>query len=194
MILGRRGATPVDSAESQPDEELTPAGKGRPTPKRADARKARRHATPRNSKDAAAAQRERSRTDRQRAMQALRTGDERYLPPRDAGPEKRLARDVVDSRFTLGQVFMIVIFVAFVGGGILQNRTVNIVSNYVGLIALTLIVIDCARLGRAAKTAVAERFGADQVRGISSYAFMRAMLPRRLRRPPAKVARGGAPV
>ncbi|HVS67089.1 MAG TPA: DUF3043 domain-containing protein [Mycobacteriales bacterium] len=166
--------------------------KGRPTPKRAEARKARR--APAKGKQASTAQRERNRTERQRALEALRTGDERYLPPRDAGPERRLARDVVDSRFTLGQIFMVLIFVAFIGGAIIANRTVNIASNYVGLVALTLIVIDCARTGRAAKAAVIEKYGASAATGISSYAFMRAMLPRRLRKPPPKVRRGGTPL
>ena len=30
----------------------------------------------------------------------MRTGDERYLPPRDKGPVKRFIRDFVDSRFS----------------------------------------------------------------------------------------------
>jgi hypothetical protein len=194
VILGRRGATPAEAPAPEPVEPPPPAGKGRPTPKRVDARTARRNAAPSNSRDAAAQQRERSREARMRARQALISGDERYLPPRDAGPERRMARDVVDSRFTVGQYFMIVIFVAFVGGGVIANRTVNVVSNYAGLLALTIIVIDCARAGRAAKRAVGEMYGAASVRGISSYAFMRAMLPRRFRRPPPKVKRGGDPV
>ncbi|HVU60995.1 MAG TPA: DUF3043 domain-containing protein [Mycobacteriales bacterium] len=194
MILGRRTATPAEAAEPEPAETPSPAGKGRPTPKRAEARQARRKAAPANRREAAGQQRDRNREARMRARQALITGDERYLPPRDAGPERRLARDVVDSRFTVGQYFMIVIFVAFVGGGVIANRTVNIVSNYVGLLALTVIVLDSARAGRAAKRAVAAKHGASEVRGISSYAFMRAMLPRRFRRPPPKVTRGGNPI
>lgn len=147
---------------------------------------------PSNRKEAAALQRERSREARLKARQALISGDERHLPPRDAGPERRLARDVVDSRFTLGQIFLIVIVIVFFGGALIANRTVQAVANLGGLAALTVIVLDCARAGRAAKTAVSERFPASQIRGISSYAFLRAMLPRRFRRPPPKVARGGA--
>ncbi len=147
---------------------------------------------PSNRKEAAALQRERNREARTRARQALLTGDERHLPPRDAGPERRLARDVVDSRFTLGQVFVVVIGVVFVLGIAVPNTVVQGVTNIAGLIALTVIVIDSARCGRAAKVAVTEKFSLAQARGISSYAFLRAMLPRRFRRPPPKVARGGA--
>jgi hypothetical protein len=168
--------------------------KGRPTPKRSEARQARRKNAPTNRKAAAAAQRERARADRMRAREALISGDERYLPPRDAGPERRLARDVVDSRFTLGQAMFIVIAVVFLLGTFPTNEVVRGVSNLGGLVALTIVVIDCARCGRAARTAVSEKYGAASSRGISSYAFVRAMLPRRFRKPPPKVARGGAPL
>jgi hypothetical protein len=193
-MFGRRDATATEAADPAPAEPAVPAGKGRPTPKRSEARKARRGATPRNRKEAAALQRERSREARMRARQALLTGDERNLPPRDAGPERRLARDVVDSRFTLGQVFVIVIAVVFFLGTFIADEVIRGAANLGGLVALTLIVIDSAICGRAAKTAVAEKYGATAARGISSYAFLRAMLPRRFRRPPPKVARGGAPL
>jgi hypothetical protein len=175
-------------------EEAAPEGKGRPTPKRSEARKARRNAMPSNRKEAAALQRQRNREARLKARQALMTGDERNLPPRDAGPERRLARDVVDSRFTLGQVFVVIIGVVFVLGIGVPNTAVQGATNLAGLLAMTAIVIDSARCGRAAKVAVSEKFGLAKARGISSYAFMRAMLPRRFRRPPPKVVRGGAAI
>jgi hypothetical protein len=193
VILARRSAT-TESAEpsaSAPVEQPV-AGKGRATPKRSEARKARRSAVPSNRKEAAAVQRQRNREARLRARQALMSGDERHLPPRDAGPERRLARDVVDSRFTLGQVFVVIIGVVFVLGIAVPNTAVQGATNLAGLLALTAIVIDSARCGRAAKVAVGEKFGAAGARGISSYAFLRAMLPRRFRRPPPKVMRGGA--
>jgi hypothetical protein len=171
------------------DVPAEPVGKGRPTPKRADARKSRRNPTPTNRKEAAALQREKSREARQLARKALITGDEKHLPPRDAGPERRLARDIVDVHFTLGQVFFVVIFIAF-AVSLIQNVLIRNIANVAALLALTSMVIDSARHGRRAKTAVAAKFGASEVRGISSYAFMRAFLPRRFRRPPPKVQRG----
>jgi hypothetical protein len=191
VILGRRGSSPDEQVVEAPVEEPVAVGKGRPTPKRSEARQARRKNLPSNRKEAAAMQRERTRADRMRARQALISGDERYLPPRDAGPERRLARDVVDSRFTLGQVFVVVIAVVFFLGTFVANDVVRGAANLAGLLALTIIVIDSARCGRLAKNAVAEKYGAASARGISSYGFLRAMLPRRFRRPPPKVARGG---
>jgi hypothetical protein len=191
VILGRRSTSPSESAASSDEPEL-PVGKGRPTPKRADARKARRGAAPTDRKAAAAAQRDKGREQRRLARQALLTGDERHLPPRDAGPERRLARDIVDSRFTYGQVFFIVIFGAF-ALSLIQNKLLGFVANIGALLSLTLMVVDGARNGRRAKVAVMEKFGAAEGRGISSYAFMRSFLPRRFRRPPPKVKRGGEP-
>lgn len=188
MILGRRteSASPeAELLEVTPD----PVGKGRPTPKRADARKARRGPAPANRKEAAKLTREKNRDARALARQALITGDEKNLPPRDAGPERRLARDIVDSRFTLGQVFFAVIFVAF-ALTLVQNDNVRLVANVAALLALTGMVLDSALNGRRAKSAVMERFPNSEIRGISSYAFMRSFLPRRFRRPPAKIKRG----
>jgi hypothetical protein len=188
--LGRRSAQ--EDVVVVPDEEPI-AGKGRPTPKRADARSARRKATPRNSKEAAELRRQKQRSERQLARQALLSGDEKHLPARDAGPERRLARDVVDSRFTYGQVFFALIFITF-AIALVNNTIAREIGNFGALISLTVMVIDGARNGRKAKVAVAERYGDKSAVGISSYAFMRALLPRRFRRPPPKVGRGGAPL
>lgn len=188
--MGRRTAS--DDVIVVPEDEPV-VGKGRPTPKRSDARSARRKATPRNPKEAAALRRERARTDRQAQRQALISGDERNLPARDSGPEKRLARDVVDSRFTYGQVFFALIFVTF-AIALVNNTITREVGNFGALISLTVMVIDGARNGRKAKVAVAEKYGDNSAVGISSYAFMRALLPRRFRRPPPKVGRGGVPL
>jgi hypothetical protein len=187
-MLGKR-ASDVSAAETPEVEDAAPAGKGRPTPKRADARKARRTAAPSNRKDAAAQLRDRNREQRRLARQALITGDEKHLPPRDAGPERRLARDVVDSRLTLGQYFPVLIFGAF-ALSLVNQPAIRFASTLISLLGLTAMVIDSARHGRRAKEAVAAKFGDDEVRGISSYGFLRAFLPRRFRKPPPKVERG----
>jgi hypothetical protein len=186
-MLGKRASDPTPAVVDDAPGE--PVGKGRPTPKRADARKARRNPTPANRKDAAAQVRSRNREERQLARKALLTGDERHLPMRDAGPERRLARDVVDSRFTLGQIFFFLIGAAF-ALSLVRNDALRIVANLGSLLVLTGIIVDSARNGRRAKTAVHTKYGADDVRGISSYAFMRSLQPRRFRRPPPKVKRG----
>jgi hypothetical protein len=173
------------------DEPNAATGKGRPTPKRSEARKRRRLATPTNRKEAAKLRRERLREQRVQARRALQTGDERYLPPRDAGPAKRMARDIVDSRFTLGQWFFVILIAVFALSAI-RNITVRSFANLFLLLLFVGLVVDSIRVGRSAKAAVEAKYGAKEGLGITGYAAMRAMQPRRMRRPPPKVKRGDA--
>jgi hypothetical protein len=171
--------------DTSPGGSTPPSGKGRPTPKRRDARKRRRATTPANRKEAAKLRRERLREQRQQQRDALRTGDERHLPARDAGPAKRLAREYVDSRFTVGQVFFGMIFVVLVLT-LVRNTVVIAISNLLMLALFAGVLFDSLRVGRGARRAVEERYGAKEAAGVTSYALMRAMQPRRMRRPPAR--------
>ena len=168
------------------------SGKGRPTPKRRDAQKRRRTVVPTDRKEAAKMRRERAREQRQLQRQALLSGDERNLPARDAGPSKRLARDVVDSRFTLGQVFFGLILVVLVAGLAIPKDypTVLAAINLLSIVAVAAVFFDAIRIGRKAKQLVTAAYGDKQAIGITGYAAVRAMQPRRLRRPPPKLKRG----
>ena len=80
-----------------------PGGKGRPTPKRNAARPARAHTpAPQTRKESVQRQREAAKAARQERRGALRTGDDRALPPALRGPERAAIRDAVDSRLSLG--------------------------------------------------------------------------------------------
>ena len=165
-------------------EEEAPAGKGRPTPKRRDARKQRRTATPSNRKEAAALRRQKMREQRGLQRQALHTGEERHLPPRDQGPAKKLAREYVDGRFTLGQVFFGMVIVAF-GLAFVPNAKVVATANVLILLTFLAVLFDSVLIGQGAKRAVIEKYGDKDGVGITPYAMLRSMQPRRLRRPPA---------
>jgi len=169
-----------------------PAGKGRPTPKRRDAQKRRRGPAPANKKEAAEQRRAQARESRQLQRQALLSGDERHLPPRDAGPAKRLARDVVDSRFTLGQIFFGMILVVLVASLAIPKdyRTVLAAVNALSFLAVIAVFADSLRIGRKAKAMVVAAYDAKSAYGVTAYATIRSMQPRRLRRPPPKVKRG----
>lgn len=169
-------------SDVQPVDPGAPVGKGRSTPKRRDARKRRRTAVPTNRKEAAALRRQRLREQRSLQRQALQTGDERHLPARDAGPAKKLARDYVDGRFTVGQIFFGMIIVVF---ALAFVPAAAAVANAVVIVAFIGVVIDSVRVGRGARRAVEEKYGAKESTGILAYAMLRSMQPRRMRRPPA---------
>jgi hypothetical protein len=182
-------------------------GKGRPTPKRKDAQKRRRQPMPGNPKEAAKIRRERLREQRSLQRKALLSGDEKHLPARDAGPAKRLARDMVDSRFTVGQVFfgliLAVLFASFVtphpkpkhvaGKLVAQGNIIGALVTTLSIVILIAVFTDSIRLGRKARRAVEAKYGAKESLGITGYAAIRAMQPRRFRRPPPAVKRGDKP-
>jgi hypothetical protein len=169
-------------------------GKGRPTPKRSESQQRRRTpvVAPTTRKEAYRLRRERIRQERTSGRTALTSGDERHLPPRDAGPARRLARDVVDSRRNLAELFMplaLVSFIALVAVG-RNSPTVAAYVNLVLLLLFLVVVADSVLVGQRAKRLVAERVGDEHTRGVAMYAAMRASSIRRLRVPPPKVQRG----
>lgn len=170
-------------------ESPPPTGKGRPTPKRSDARAQRRAPVPKTRKEAAALQRDKAREQRRLQRSALQSGDETYLPPRDAGPARRLARDYIDSHFAPGQFFFGLIFIALVSSFV-PNHIVAAVVNFGSLSLFALMLLFGIRNARNARQLVEATYGAKDATGITTYALTRGMSPRWVRRPRPKVKRG----
>ena len=186
-----------DQVASDPALEADPTvGKGRPTPTRREAEAQRKQTlkVPTDPKEARKAARQRASAEREAQRQAVMSGDEKHLPPRDAGPVKAFVRDYIDSRWAAAEFFLpMAIFVLVVGlmplGG---------VQGWVSLLWMFLtmfIVVDTTllmfRLNRELKKqwpTTAERKGA------LFYATMRVLQLRRLRLPPPRVRAGGKPV
>jgi hypothetical protein len=193
-------------AAAQEPQEVTAAtapvkegGKGRPTPKRREAEQANRRpivgagaaprqgATKAERKAARTARRELAQRERKVSRAALASGDEKYLPPRDAGPARRYARDVVDSRRNIGEYFMYFALVAVVMSFLRPTALVSIFLLYAVMIA---VVVDSVFLYRRVQRRAIAKFGEEQGRGTGRYAIMRALQVRRLRLPKPKVQRG----
>ncbi|WP_399552803.1 DUF3043 domain-containing protein [Streptomyces sp. WELS2] len=176
----------------QPRDPQAP--KGRPTPKRSEARTQRRSVanTPTTRKEAAKRQREERRQALERQRQALASGDERYLPARDKGPVRRFARDWVDSRFNVAEFFLplavVILVLSVVRVGAIQSLALLL-----WLIVIVLIVLDAAVSGFRLKKRLAERFPAENTRGAVAYALMRSLQMRRMRLPKPRVKRGERP-
>lgn len=191
-MFGRRAAQ--EDPQSESPNEVT-SGKGRPTPSRREAEAARKQQIriPKDPKEAKKASRERSRLDRERQRQGMLAGDEKYMPLRDRGPAKAFTRDFVDSRFTVAEYF-IFIAIAVLALGFIRNPAVQswVSLAFFGLTAL--IAVDTAvllvQLNLRARAAFPD---AKDRRGITLYAALRTLQVRRLRLPPPRVKRGGAP-
>lgn len=170
------------------------APKGRPTPKRSDSQSRRRSVanTTMSRKEAARRQREERRAALERQRQALATGDERYLPPRDKGPVRRYVRDYVDSRFNIAEYFLPMAVVILVLSMIRVPQLQNL-SLLLWLAVIVMIVLDSIVTGFRLKKQLAERFPGENRRGAVAYALMRSLQMRRLRLPKPQVKRGERP-
>jgi hypothetical protein len=190
--------TKVGLADAEPAKvELTKeGGKGRPTPKRSQAQA--RNARPLVPSDRKAAQkqsREAQREARARMQSALLTGDERYLPVRDQGPQKRFVRDVVDARRNVGEYFLIIAGASLVLSMIatpLKSPQLLLVTTLLIYLVLAVVVVDSVLLGRKVSRALKARFPEPE-RGLVSYGVTRALQIRRMRRPVPMVDRGAQP-
>ncbi len=191
-----RGKSDETPAPTPATDETHAGSKGRPTPSRKEAQRARKQflKTPTDPNAATAAQRDAERTAKQRAREGMAAGDEKYLPARDRGPAKAFTRDFVDARFTIAEYF-IFIAVAVLLLGFVKNQTLSTFIS-TGFFAITaLIALDSIilvfQLNKRAKEAFPNE--ADR-KGITLYALLRTLQLRRLRLPPPRVRRGGKPV
>lgn len=174
------------------------AGKGRPTPSRKEREAARkRPLVPTDRKAAAKQDRAAQRAVRDREYQALKTGDERHLPLRDKGPERRWVRDYVDARFNVGELFLPAALIGVIG--MLASGASYLVSFIVVVVLyayIAVVVVDAVLLGRRIRNGLTAKFGEDRYlaqRGIRLYGISRSLQLRRLRLPKPVVKRGEHP-
>jgi hypothetical protein len=185
-------ADKVSTDSPQPRDPQAP--KGRPTPKRSAAQSQRRSVahTPTTRREASKRQRDERRAHMEKQRQALASGDERYLPARDKGPVRKLARDFVDSRFCIAEYFLpmavIILVLSLVRVGSLQN-----IALLLWLFVIVAIVIDSAVTGFRLKKKLAEKFPDERRKGAVAYALMRTLQMKRLRLPKPQVKRGERP-
>lgn len=186
----RRSAEPA-APPALPAPTPPPTGKGRPTPKRRESEVRRRTpvAAPTNRKEAARLERSQARDRRRAARAALASGDEKFLPARDAGPVRRYARDFVDSRRNAGGVFLpmslLVLALSWLRVPALQAAAFLLfLAMFLALFA------DSVYVAKTIQRRAATKFPGQSSRGLGLYAAMRAMQIRRLRLPKPRVTRG----
>jgi hypothetical protein len=135
--------------------------------------------------------REDRRRERTEAMQGMRQGDERYLMARDRGPERRLVRDIVDSRRNIGSYFIVGALIVLIGS-ITKISIVVLVSNVLWFALALLMILDSVLIARRVKRLVRERFPKTDQRigSLQLYGVMRALQFRRFRTPNPQVKTG----
>ena len=185
------GAEPTPSTEPQPDPNDPRAPKGRATPSRKEAEAARKQglrasSRRRTTKEGKKASREAEREARSRQRAGMMVGDERYMPARDRGANRRFVRNFVDARFTIAEYF-IFIAIAVLLLGFVQNPAIQSFVSLAFFAVTALIVIDTAILLIQMNIRAKKEFpDKSDRRGLMLYAVMRTLQLRRLRLPPAR--------
>jgi hypothetical protein len=182
---------PIISPDNSTDNDATSLGKGRPTPSRREREKANLRPLVPTGKDAQKAQRDRVAEQRNRARIGMANGEEKFMPARDKGPQRRFARDYIDARYSVGEALIPMMVI------ILILTAVPAVSIYATCIIwafLVIAVVDCLLAGQRIRTKIAEKYGAGEVeRGLRLYIAMRACQLKVMRQPKPQVKRGEFP-
>lgn len=166
-------------------------GKGRATPKRADAERERRERArgPRDTRAGIKQDKLKRIDERKKLRLAMDRGDERYLPNRDKGPVRRYLRDAVDARLSAAEFFMPVAIASLV----LMVAGASGVGGSLSTMMILVVLFDSAIMTVGLRKGVATRFPDSSRRGAMAYALMRALTWRSLRTPKPQVKRGEKP-
>jgi hypothetical protein len=184
-LFRRKSATTQHPVEGITVESTT-GGKGRPTPSRKEAEaaaRARAKASAAGDRRAAASGDRAARAAHMaRTREALKTGDDRYLPARDKGPVKRFVRDFVDTKITFSEWALPLVLVTLAGGFVASQDAARLISNfttvYILVVAINLVALRL-QLGRQ----LAQRFPGQSTKGLNFYLFSRALQLRWIRQP-----------
>ncbi len=189
--LFRRSKSDPAAAAPEPVAGAKEGGKGRPTPTRKEAEAAARARakTPRTRKEQAAAQRAARSDSSQKMRAAMKSGDERYLPVRDKGPERRFIRDYIDARFSIVELLIPMMLVTLVLG-YSGNAYLASIGNVILLGTLLLVILDVIFLRMRLRRELVRRFPDSPLKGTTYYAVMRSLQMKFMRLPKAQVKIG----
>jgi Protein of unknown function (DUF3043) len=203
---------PADAAETAARGSRKTDPKGRPTPKRDDARRggrkgpvapapmttaearARRKslAGPKLSREERRAERAVSRARMSDRRERMMAGEEAYLLPRDQGPVRRYVRDVVDSRRNFLGLFMpSTLALLFIMFGVPQ---LQLYISPAMLVLMAVMSVDGLILGRKVNKFVDVKFpnNTESRWKLGLYAASRASQMRRMRMPRPQVKHGSS--
>lgn len=199
-LLPRRNADTPPAVNADVIAPSSSGGKGRPTPKRRDSTVQRGPVSaPKTRKEAYARQKQQAKSAKgarktpmaamtaQQRREALRKGDPAFLPRRDQGPTRKLARDYVDSHRMFSN-YLLVLFPLMIVSYLIPYVQFLVIFVFLALI------FEWYLTGRRLCRLAVERHGVAQGKAMSVgfYAGSRAYLPRRWRLPAPQKTLGEA--
>lgn len=183
---------PIISPDNSTDDSAAQVvGKGRPTPSRREREKANLRPLVPTGKDAQKAQRDRVAEQRNRARVGMANGEEKFMPARDKGPQRRFVRDYIDARYSVGEAMIPIMVIVLILSAVPAVAGIA----FIVIWAFVLVaVIDSLLVGQRIRSKLAAKYGADQVEaGLRWYAAMRAFQLKIMRMPKPQVKRGNFP-
>lgn len=180
-----------ETASATDGDPTKPQGKGRPTPKRSEKQRRRSGPVappPQTRKEASRRQKQETREHRARLREGTARGDERNLARRDAGPVRKLVRNVVDGRRSAGvlllPVALLLVLAQFSGAQVLLDVALTL-----WIASLLAVFIDVVVLLVTIRRRIREQFPDERrMTGHLAYGFLRSTVFRRWRLPPATVS------
>lgn len=198
MSFGRRAArvsldkpvvvqpAPVgDSDPAEPSGPVGPVRKGRATPKRSAAQRRRGGPVPpppTSRREAATRLRQQQAEQRAQGRTGRGSVAQSRLLPRDLGPARRLARDVIDSRRNIA-VLMLPCALLLIIASVTRNTGVLAVLSAVWVATLIAVAIDVVLIGLTVRRRLRSGGEDGAMFGHVLYAVMRSTVVRRFRSP-----------
>ena len=193
-------AKPNSSSKTDPADgydlntDSISGGKGHATPTRKEREAA--NLRPLVSSDRKAgnkASRAKTNEAREKARLGMANGEEKYLPIKDKGVQRRYIRDYVDARWSVGELILpamfLVIILTFIKNDVIASISIFALWGF-----FLIAVIDCIVAGVLIQRKLTAKFGAEKVqKGNRWYTAMRALQLRPMRLPKPQVKRGVFP-
>lgn len=163
--------------------------KGEATPRRPVANRRLVEAAPPKDRKEAAAQ---ARAKREESRRGMMAGEERYLLAKDRGEIRRLARNVVDSRFNMATILFFGLFATLLLASGVFPAIIRSAANGLLIFMMLATLADTYLSVRRVRRLAAERFPKETLgaRGLFFYVLMRSISIRRLRIPKPQVRVG----
>lgn len=170
------------------------SSKGHATPTRKEREAANlRPLVPSDRKGASKEYRAQQAEARNRARIGMAAGEEKYLPLRDRGAQKRYTRDYVDARYSFGELMVPFMFLVIIMTFLPDQAIAQL-----GILTLWgfffIAIIDVLVMTMILRRRLEAKFGEGTMeRGVRWYASMRSLQMRQLRLPKPQVKRRAYP-
>ena len=130
---------------------------------------------------------------REKARVGMANGEEKFLPIRDKGVQRRYIRDYIDARWSVGELILPAMFLVIILT-VINNSVIQSIAIFALWAFFLIAVIDCIVAGMLIQRRLTTKFGAEKVqKGNRWYTAMRALQLRPMRLPKPQVKRGAFP-